>query len=219
MCGKAWPMIFGTTQDCPATQITRVCQAVTVTPVGILSMPITVLPMYANGLNSDLAAYQTMAIDSVKISLLQCCSVCWAQWEASVSPNGLSGETIVNNCAGDNDPADNPRRRQHVGSRSNDERPVSRGESAGHEPAILKSGQRSRCQDRGPAKDDQGQGIVHYALRASRRRTTRRPTSGAPMQTLGGEDFPQNTPIWINIGGGFVLRLLRGQSSSTLPTA
>ena len=23
-----------------------------------------------------------------------------------------------------------------------------------------------------------------------------------PIQTLGGEDFPQNTPIWVNIGGG-----------------
>jgi hypothetical protein len=57
--GKAWPMVFGTVQDCPAVQVYPALQACTLTGVGILTgIPngntaggevALDLPLYANG--------------------------------------------------------------------------------------------------------------------------------------------------------------------------
>ena len=64
MCGKAWRMIFGTTQDVPATQITRICQAITITPVGIPSGldAARAAPLYASGATKDISTYQNVSI-------------------------------------------------------------------------------------------------------------------------------------------------------------
>ena len=182
MCGKAWPMIFGTTQDCPATQITRVCQAVTITPVGIPSGSDAALaaPLYANGATKDVKTYQNMFINNVKIDMLLSASMCWADWEGEQgisSFNGYDSSTY--------DPA-NPCASKKLQSA------VLLDEA---NKLIMKNRQQA-------AKVAAKEECITLSRHDAADYCATNGVGDNPIQTLGGEDFPQNTPIWVNIGGG-----------------
>ncbi len=182
MCGKAWPMIFGTTQDVPATQITRICQAITITPVGIPSGSDAALaaPLYASGATKDISTYQNMFITSVKINMLLNASNCWRMWEEEQGINSFNG----------------------YDSRYYD--PVNPCASKKLQSAVLLDEANKLLQK--VAQQQKKIAAKEECITLSRHDAIDYcATNGLgpnPVQTLGGEDFPQNVPVWVNIGGG-----------------
>jgi hypothetical protein len=96
MCGKSWPMIFGTVQDCPATQITRVAEAVSITPIGFTAgMDQYMLsPLYVNS-TEDRNAHEELFEDGLKLSLLLMAELCWFGHEEDQGFQKPSGETLI----------------------------------------------------------------------------------------------------------------------------
>ena len=165
MCGKAWPMIFGTVQDCPATQITRICQAVTITPVGIPSGSDHYLaaPLYANGTNTDIGGRASLFQLQVQMDICEMAANCW-----QADPNGGPGSTAWDKAAA----------------------LMNQWQKLGQQRAQLlaKMAKKEQC--------------ITLSRRAAVDYVRTHGLGDNPIQTLGGEDFPQNTPIWVNIGGG-----------------
>ena len=165
MCGKAWPMIFGTVQDCPAAQITKLVQAITITPVGIPSGSDAYLaaPLYANGTNVDQKARAGMFQITVQMNVLMEAADCWL-----MAPDGGPG-------------SDAWAKSQELLDQW----------SKLYSQLIA---QERKIQSKEQCITLNRKGAVEYME-----------THGLgpnPVQTLGGEDFPQNTPLWVNIGGG-----------------
>ncbi len=163
MAGKAWPSIFGTVQDCPATQITKICQAVTITPVGIPSGSDAYLaaPLYANGTNSDSQAAVSQLQTMAQMNLLMAAAECWYELAPAGMQDMAKSQSLLDQWSRLNTQLINQKRK-----------------IAAKEQCITLS------------RHD----AVDYVQ-----------TNGIgpnPIQTLGGEDFPQRTPIWVNIGGG-----------------
>ena len=182
MCGKAWPMIFGTTQDVPAAQITRICQAITITPVGIPSGSDAALaaPLYASGAAKDISTYHNMFITWVKINMLLSASECWSTWEGEQGISSFNGYDSRYY-----DPA-NPCAQKKLQS------------------AVLLDEANKLIQK--VAQQQHKIGAKEECITLSRHDAADYcATNGVgpnPIQTLGGEDFPQGVPVWVNIGGG-----------------
>ena len=167
MCGKAWPMIFGTTQDVPATRITRICEAVTITPVGIASGSDAAIaaPLYADQATSDTQATISIMLANIQATMALNTSLAWAF-------AGLPGM-------------------------GQDPTAIGKANKALQQYAQFRQ-QALNLQNKVHAKEECITLSRHDAIDYVA-------TNGIgpiPIQTLGGEDFPQNTPIWVNIGGG-----------------
>ena len=165
MCGKAWPMIFGTVQDCPATQITKVCQAITITPVGIPSGSDAFLaaPLYANGTSQDIGAKIQQFVAGIQLGMLMEAADCWL-----MAPNGGPGSDTWNKAQELLD--------QWTALYSK------------MQEQARKITAKENCITLN--RHDSADYFRTYGL------------GDNPVQTLGGEDFPQHTPVWVNIGGG-----------------
>ena len=157
LVGKAWPMIFGTVQDCPALQVNKAVEACTLAGVGIITGQAAHagLPLYENGTNQDQGQTGGNAMMAIQMGIILEASGCWHGGGRQEGPR----------------PA----------------RPVQRDVRADGRGGCLQGGPRElhrlKRQQQIAEANDQGNGAN-------------------PIPTVGGEDFPQNTPIWININGG-----------------
>jgi len=83
LVGKAWPMIFGTVQDCPALQINHAVTGTTLTGVGIISgeSQYTNLPLYDDGSDTDGGANMSASQMSAQSGFLLDGALAWERYD------------------------------------------------------------------------------------------------------------------------------------------
>ena len=167
LVGKAWPMIFGTVQDCPALQVNYAVQGTTLTGVGIIAGQdyYSAFPIYNNGSNIDTNLGVSLAHMRAQSSVLWCALACADQVH------------------------DHARASQYLDQINGLEKQISNAVNSSRVSGLCALWQRQK------------QFAAANALGSGPN----------PIKVLGGEDFPQDTPITIDINGAWFWGHFHGQ--------
>lgn len=167
LVGKAWPMIFGTVQDCPALQVNHAVQGTTLTGVGIIAGQeyYSGFPIYNNGSNVDSNLAVSIGQISAQISTLWCAHAC-AEYAYDAAKAG-----------------------EYLDQINELEAQIGKMVAAAAARQMCAQWQRSR-----QLAEANSKGL-----------------GPNPIKVLGGEDFPQDTPIVIDINGAWFWGYFHGQ--------
>lgn len=161
LVGKAWPMIFGTVQDCPALQINHAVTGTTLTPVGIISGQslYNSFPLFGSGLNSSDVGPQLAQI-TAQMNVVSCAAACWESGDSW----GVNADKVKEY---DDQYDDLQEQAFDIASRAATQR---------------------ACAHQSRAKQLADANSMGWGPN--------------PIKILGGEDFPQNQTVTLDINGG-----------------
>ena len=166
LVGKAWPMIFGTVQDCPALQINHAVTGTTLTGVGVIAGSDLYgrFPLYNTGSNEDAGIFASLCQISAQISTLWCAMACWENVDDAKADDMLDQINQLEEQRG---------------------------------KIVAQAMSRKLCaewQRQKQLADANAKGL-----------------GPNPIKILGGEDFPQDTPLVIDINGAWFWGHFHGQ--------